>query len=213
MEVKENIKALLETERLFGTDFLPKKGGSVSSNEFEEFKKKVLACTKCSLCKGRTQVVFGVGNLKAPLMFIGEAPGEDEDIQGEPFVGRAGKLLTKTLAEVGVKREQVYIANIVKCRPPQNRAPRLDEIAACIPYLNRQIEFIKPKFICALGNISAHTILGIETPMKDMRGNVFELLDKKIFPTYHPASVLRNPNQITIFRNDLKRVSQLAGLI
>lgn len=212
MGIKGNLKALLETERLFGTDFLPK-GDKRASTEFDEFRKKVLSCTKCGLCNGRTQVVFGVGSVKAPLMFVGEAPGEDEDIQGEPFVGRAGKLLTKTLGEIGVKREQVYIANIVKCRPPQNRAPRLDEIAACMPYLIKQIEFIKPKFICALGNTSAHTLLGIETPMKDMRGKIFELLDKKVFPTYHPASILRNPNQTTIFQDDIKRVCQLAGLI
>jgi DNA polymerase len=146
-------------------------------------------------------------------MFVGEAPGYEEDIQGEPFVGKAGRLLTQTLKELGISRDQVYIANIVKCRPPENREPRLAEIVACLPYLLRQIEFIKPKVICALGRISAQTLLSTQTPMSQLRGRFHEHNNMRIFPAFHPAYILRNPSDHKIYKNDIKRVCKEAGLI
>ena len=185
----------------------------LQDSEFASFKNKVLSCTKCNLHKERTKVVFGVGSLQSPLMFIGEAPGHDEDLQGEPFVGRAGKLLTATLKELGISRSQVYIANILKCRPPENRQPRLDEIVSCIPYLFKQIGRIKPKIICTLGGVASQAMLSTQEPMKQLRGRIHDYNNMKIFPTYHPAYILRNPADQKIYEADIKKVCELTGLI
>ena len=181
--------------------------------DFEEFRKSVLACTKCGLCSTRTQVVFGVGPLDAPLLFVGEAPGGDEDLQGEPFVGRAGQLLTKTLKKVGVERNRVYIANILKCRPPENRTPQFDEMAACMPYLLKQIQAIRPKVLCALGNIAAQTLLNTKTGITRLRGKYVEAHGVQILPTFHPAYVLRNMGELATFETDLRKACRDAGLI
>ena len=151
-------------------------------------------CQKCSLGKTRTNFVFGTGNPHAKLLLIGEAPGRDEDLKGEPFVGRAGQLLTKILEAIKLKREEVYIANILKCRPPNNRDPEEEEIICCIPHLNAQIKLIKPKIILALGRISAYNLLNTKMAMKDMRGKLFDYKGIKVVVTYHPAALLRNPN-------------------
>ncbi len=150
-------------------------------------------CEKCELSRGRTKVVFGVGNETARLMFVGEAPGRDEDIQGIPFVGRAGQLLDKILAAAGIDRDDVYIGNIIKCRPPNNRTPLTNEIEACIPYLAKQVEFIKPTIICTLGLPATQTLLGIRGSMGGLRGKIYRSEDLRVIPTYHPAAALRDP--------------------
>jgi uracil-DNA glycosylase family 4 len=153
----------------------------------------VAACRRCRLCEGRQKTVFGSGDPHADLMFIGEGPGAEEDRQGLPFVGRAGELLTRIIEAIGMTRDQVYIANIVKCRPPGNRDPQPDEVAACRPYLERQIALVRPRLLVALGRIAAQTLLGNDLPIGRMRGQWFEVLGVPLMVTYHPAALLRNP--------------------
>jgi uracil-DNA glycosylase family 4 len=167
-------------------------------------------CTRCKLAGlGRRQVVFGVGNPHAELMFVGEAPGADEDIQGEPFVGRAGQLLTKMIEAMGYTRESVYIANVVKCRPPANRTPEPDEVAACEPFLLRQIDIIQPKVVVGLGSSAARALLRTDTPISRLRGQVFPLRAAKFVPTFHPAYLLRSPDKKRDAWEDLKKVMAL----
>lgn len=167
-------------------------------------------CTKCPLHRTRHTVVFGVGNPRAALMFIGEAPGADEDRQGEPFVGRAGKLLTKTLEELGTPRSEVYIANILKCQPPGNRVPLPPEVASCLPYLRKQIDLIRPKLLCALGGVAAKTLLQSEATISSLRGRIHPFGNHRLFPTFHPAYILRNPAELPRFREDLRTAIGLA---
>jgi uracil-DNA glycosylase family 4 len=170
-------------------------------------------CTRCKLSQqGRKQIVFGVGNPKADLMFIGEAPGADEDIKGEPFVGRAGQLLTNMIKAMGVTREDVYIANIIKCRPPGNRQPERDECETCSPFLMRQIEVIKPKAIVALGAVAAKTLLAVSAPMAELRGRWFDFKGTKLAVTYHPAFLLRDPRQKKETWKDLQMVMRELGM-
>ena len=157
--------------------------------ELEEEAKK---CRKCGLYKGRRKLVFGDGSPDAEILFIGEAPGAEEDRQGIPFVGRAGKLLDKILEVVGLKRSEVYIANVLKCRPPENRDPTPQEEMACLPFLFRQIEIIKPRIICCLGRISARALLHTKRPMTELRGKLFSFRGIPVVVTYHPAALLRN---------------------
>ena len=167
-------------------------------------------CTRCKLhTLGRTQVVFGVGNPEADLMFVGEAPGADEDEQGIPFIGRAGQLLTKIIEAIDLKRDDVYIANIIKCRPPQNRNPDPDEVATCEPFLFRQIDVIKPKVIVALGKYAAQTLLRVDTPISRLRGRVFDYRGAQLIPTFHPAYLLRNPSSKREVWEDMKLVKRL----
>lgn len=179
----------------------------------EDVEKLASVCTKCELAKTRTKVVFGVGNPKARLMFIGEAPGHDEDVQGIPFVGRAGQLLDKILEAAGIARDDVYIGNIIKCRPPNNRTPMTSEIDACSPYLVKQLEFIKPKVVCTLGLPATMTLLGLKGSMGSMRGKVYQYGDIKLIPTYHPAAALRDPrykrplwDDVLIVKREYERV-------
>lgn len=181
--------------------------------DFRAFRSQVLECTKCGLCSSRTQVVFGVGPLGAPLMFVGEAPGQDEDLQGEPFVGRAGQLLTKTLQKIGVPRQKVYIGNILKCRPPGNRTPQFDEMSACMPWLLKQIGFVKPRLLCGLGNIAVQTLLNTKTGITKLRGKFSEVSGTKFFATFHPAYVLRNMSELGLFEADLRTACKEAGLV
>jgi uracil-DNA glycosylase len=170
-------------------------------------------CTRCVLHKqGRKQIVFGVGNPKADLMFIGEAPGADEDLQGEPFVGRAGQLLNNMIKAMGLRREDVYIANIIKCRPPGNRTPEREECETCSPFLMRQIAAIKPKAIVALGAVAAKTLLAINAPMSEFRGRWFDFRGTKLAVTYHPAFLLRDPRQKKETWKDLRMVMKELGL-
>lgn len=162
----------------------------------EEVKQEVERCTLCPLAKSRTQIVFGEGNPDALIMFIGEAPGEDEDRSGRPFVGKAGQLLTKILLSVGIRREEVYIANMVKCRPPGNRTPTLEEIEACFPYLEAQIAIVNPSVIVTLGSVSTGYLLGTKEPMSKLRGQWFDWRGgKRIFPMFHPSFLLRHESK------------------
>jgi DNA polymerase len=164
-------------------------------------------CTRCKLhTLGRRQVVFGVGHPNADLMFVGEAPGGDEDIQGEPFVGRAGQLLTKIIEAIGMTRGDVYIANVIKCRPPSNRNPEPDEVERCEPFLFRQIDIVKPKVIVALGKFAAQSLLRTSDPITRIRGREYKYRSAILLPTYHPAYLLRNPSAKREVWEDMKRV-------
>ncbi|MFI5111371.1 MAG: uracil-DNA glycosylase [Terriglobales bacterium] len=170
-------------------------------------------CTRCKLHKqGRKQIVFGVGNPRADLMFIGEGPGADEDQQGEPFVGRAGQLLNKMIEAMGLKRSDVYIANVVKCRPPGNRTPERDECETCMPFLMRQVEAINPKVIVALGAVAAKNLLQMNASMGEMRSRSYDFRGAKLFVTYHPAYLLRDPRQKSEAWKDLQQVMKFLGL-
>ncbi|MEW5925667.1 MAG: uracil-DNA glycosylase [Candidatus Zixiibacteriota bacterium] len=171
-------------------------------------EKAVCECQKCPLGATRTKFVYGVGNPKANVMFIGEAPGRDEDLRGEPFVGRAGQLLDKILAAINFKREDVYIANILKCRPPNNRDPQPDEMQTCMPYLMEQIRLIKPKIICALGRISAQGLLQTTTPLGKLRGHWHDFSGIPFIVTYHPAALLRFPMYKRDTWEDVQRLRQ-----
>ena len=167
-------------------------------------------CTRCKLhALGRQQIVYGVGNPNADLIFVGEAPGADEDIQGIPFVGRAGQLLTKIVEAIGLKREDVYIANVIKCRPPGNRNPEPDEVEACEGFLVRQIDSIRPKVIVALGTFAAKALLKTQDPISRLRGRVYEYRGAKLIPTFHPAFLLRSPDRKRDVWEDMKKVRAL----
>jgi uracil-DNA glycosylase family 4 len=169
-------------------------------------------CTRCRLSEHRKQIVFGVGNPNADLMFVGEAPGADEDEQGEPFVGRSGQLLTNMIKAMGIARADVYIANIIKCRPPANRQPERDECETCSPFLMRQIAVIKPKAIVALGAVAAKTLLALNAPMSELRGRWFDFRGTKLAVTYHPAFLLRDPRQKGEAWKDLQMVMKELGM-
>jgi len=164
------------------------------ARELKELEASLEGCTRCKLAEGRTKLVFGEGSPTADLMFVGEGPGRDEDIQGRPFVGRAGQLLTRIINAMKLKRSDVYIANIVKCRPPKNRNPEPDEVAACKPFLMKQIEIIRPKVICALGSVAFQNLMDTKAPISKFRGTLYPWQDGiLIMPTFHPAFLLRNP--------------------
>jgi len=181
---------------------------SLSPSTLEDLRAELGDCRRCKLHSGRTQIVFGVGNPRAKLVFVGEAPGRDEDLQGEPFVGQAGQLLTKIIQAIQLKREEVYIANIIKCRPPENRNPEPDEIAACEPFLVRQLQVIRPKLICALGAFAAQTLLKSEEKISALRGRFHQYQEIPVMPTYHPAYLLRNANRKREVWEDMKKIKQ-----
>jgi uracil-DNA glycosylase family 4 len=173
----------------------------------EELRAAIGDCRLCKLCAGRTHLVFGVGNPQAKLMFIGEGPGRDEDLQGEPFVGRAGQLLTDIITKgMGLRREDVYIANVVKCRPPDNRNPEPDEVRSCEPFLKKQIDLIRPEIIIALGKFAVQTLLQSKVPITKLRGNWHRYHGIKLMPTFHPAYLLRNPGDKKLVWEDIKKV-------
>ena len=159
----------------------------------DEIHQSLKDCKRCKLCKGRTQIVLGEGSLKPVFMFVGEAPGAKEDESGRPFIGRSGQLLTKMIEAMGVKREEVFIANVVKCRPPENRAPRPDEVEQCRPYLEAQIKVLKPKVVIALGATAAKNLLRTKEAIGELRGKVHDFQGTKLVATFHPAYLLRNP--------------------
>lgn len=170
-------------------------------------------CTRCKLAGGRTQIVFGVGDPAADVMFVGEGPGEDEDLKGEPFVGRAGQLLTEIITKgMGLRRADVYIANVVKCRPPKNRNPEPDEIAACEPFLARQIDAVDPRVVVALGKFAAQTLLGTATPISRLRGQWHDYRGRRLMPTFHPSYLLRNPADKKLVWQDIQQVMREVGL-
>jgi DNA polymerase len=169
------------------------KAPASEEGELERFRQQICQCTQCRLGQARTHFVFGSGNPHAGLMFIGEAPGAEEDRQGLPFVGAAGQLLTRIIEAMGLGRQEVYICNVVKCRPPNNREPLPDEIETCEPYLKRQIELVRPRVICALGRVAAQALLKTTEPMNRLRGRVHQYQGIPLIATYHPAALLRNP--------------------
>ena len=187
--------------------------GVQSSTSLEMLRAHIGDCQRCKLAGGRTNLVFGVGNATADLMFVGEGPGGDEDLQGEPFVGRAGQLLTEIITKgMRLARSDVYIANVVKCRPPGNRNPEPDEIAACMPFLSRQIELVAPRVVVALGTFAAQTLLGVKTPISRMRGVWHDYRGVRVMPTFHPAYLLRNPGDKKLVWADIKLVMAELGL-
>jgi len=221
----KQIKQFLETEKSFGVHEIPDLGapgvGATHASPLpvvdkkkalEELEREFKYCTLCALSQTRTQVVFGSGSPEAKLMFVGEAPGFEEDRAGEPFVGAAGQLLTKIIQAMKLKREEVYIANCLKCRPPQNRNPLPSEVATCHPILERQIAIIQPKVICALGKFAAQTLLRTEEPISRVRGRFFEMNGIKILPTFHPAYLLRNPADKKLVWQDMQKIMQELGI-
>ena len=174
----------------------------------EDVRKELGDCRRCKLHRTRRTLVFGEGNKQARLMIIGEGPGHDEDIQGKPFVGRAGQLLTKILQSIHLQREEVYITNIIKCRPPQNRNPEPDEIQNCYPFLHQQIRAIRPRIICALGTFAAQTLLKTGAKITTLRGRFYDFSGIKVVPTYHPAYLLRNPERKREVWEDMKQISR-----
>lgn len=185
--------------------------GHARVEQLEALRLKTSTCTLCQLAGGRQHVVFGEGNPNADLLFVGEAPGAQEDAQGRPFVGRAGQLLDKMMTEVGLERADVFIANVIKCRPPNNRDPEQQEMDTCEPYLRAQIDLIQPKVIVALGRFAAHRLTGETTPIGRMRGHFYSYHDVKLMPTMHPAAVLRNPNRREDVVADLRRAVECIG--
>ena len=209
----KKIKMSLETDMNLGIEeFHCASDEKEKAAAMEELKAKVLKCKKCPLYKTRTNLVFGEGSPKARLMFVGEAPGRDEDLQGRPFVGRSGKLLTKIIEAMGLKREDIYIANILKDRPPANRNPKADEIKACLSHLKSQIKIIKPKVICALGTFAAQVLLEVETPISRLRGKFYVYEGIKFMPTFHPAYLLRNQKEKSTVWGDMKLIMKELNL-
>jgi uracil-DNA glycosylase family 4 len=181
-----------------------------AEQELVAIREHIGDCTRCKLCGlGRRQIVYGVGNSRADLMFVGEAPGRDEDIQGIPFVGRAGQKLTQIIEAIGLKRDDVYIANVIKCRPPENRNPEPDEVEACEQFLFRQIDVIGPKVIVALGTFAARSLLKSDASISRLRGRVYDYRGAKLVPTFHPAYLLRNPSCRREVWEDMKKVRSL----
>jgi DNA polymerase len=172
----------------------------------EMIREDIGDCQRCKLCRSRTHIVFGAGSPRARLMFIGEGPGQDEDRVGQPFVGAAGQLLTRIIAAIKLRREEVYIANMVKCRPPENRVPEPDEIATCSPFLRRQIAAIRPLFICTLGGCAAQSLLGTTEPISRLRGRLYDYEGVRVLPTFHPAYLLRNPEKKREVWEDMKQL-------
>lgn len=180
-----------------------------AATSLEELRDAIGDCRRCKLAAGRTHLVFGVGNPKADVMFVGEGPGRDEDLQGEPFVGRAGQLLTDIITKgMGMRRQDVYIANVVKCRPPENRNPEPDEVESCEPFLKKQVDLVRPKIIVALGKFAVQSLLQSKQAITRLRGQWHEYQGIKLMPTFHPAYLLRNPGDKKLVWEDIKKVLQ-----
>jgi uracil-DNA glycosylase family 4 len=212
LEIIQGLRYFLEEEKRRGWEGWPAKhslpGGESppSLSTLEEVRAWMGDCRRCKLHESRTHIVFGKGNPQARLVFVGEGPGRDEDLQGEPFVGLAGQLLTKIIQAMRLTREEVYITNIVKCRPPENRNPQPDEIAACRPFLQEQLRIIKPRIICALGTFAAQTLLQTDQKISALRGRFHDYRGMALMPTYHPAFLLRNPSFKRDVWEDMKKI-------
>ncbi len=221
-EIVLGLKHYLEEEKRVGLEGWIKSSGSPKGQESSSLSASgaplpadldaVIAelgdCRRCKLHAHRTQIVFGTGNPRAKLLFVGEAPGRDEDLQGEPFVGQAGQLLNKIIEAIQLRREQVYIGNIIKCRPPENRNPEPEEIMACEPFLIKQIQVIRPRLICALGTFAAQALLKTEEKISSLRGKFHAYQGIPLMPTYHPAYLLRNPNRKREVWEDMKKIKR-----
>ena len=176
------------------------------TKDLSTLKKRYANCKKCKLWEGRIKLVYGEGNPNANLMLIGEAPGASENVQGKPFVGRAGQLLTKMLAAINIKREDVFITNVVKCRPPGNRDPKREEVTACRAYLDEQLDIIKPNYILILGRVAANTLLNLNLPLREYRKDTYKIGNSKVYVTYHPSALLRTPDLKKFAWQDLKKL-------
>ncbi|MBI2682176.1 MAG: uracil-DNA glycosylase [Acidobacteriales bacterium] len=190
----------------------PPQPGGDKREALAAIRAEIGDCTRCRLHQGRKNIVFGVGNVDCEIMFVGEGPGADEDQQGEPFVGRAGQLLNNMIQAMGLRREQVYIANVVKCRPPGNRTPERDECDTCGPFLMRQVETIQPRIIVALGATAAKYLLGVNDSMSNLRGRIYDFRSTRLAVTYHPAFLLRDPRQKAEAWKDLQMVMKFLGM-
>jgi len=188
---------------------LPRQGAAVDRETLEDVSTDLGDCTRCGLCESRTHIVFGEGSPNAQVVFVGEGPGFDEDKCGQPFVGAAGQLLSKIIAAMRLTRETVYIGNIVKCRPPNNRNPEPGEIQQCLPFLKRQLAAINPRVICALGSVAARALLETETPISRLRGRFYEFLGIPVMPTFHPAYLLRNPEKKKEVWEDVQQIMKM----
>jgi DNA polymerase len=217
IEVINDLKSYLEYLQEMGIQSLPASGMEINNPNpsqmitLDEVRKELGDCKRCKLHRTRKTIVFGEGNEKTKLMFIGEGPGYDEDVQGRPFVGKAGQLLTKILQSINLPREEVYITNIIKCRPPQNRNPEPDEIQSCNPFLMKQIDVIQPKIICALGAFASQTLLKTDAKITALRGKFYDFEGIQVIPTYHPAFLLRNPERKREVWEDMKKIVELLG--
>jgi DNA polymerase len=223
LEIIKDLKGFLFYLKEIGIEYVPISSNFIAHNPFDpqtqspekflqNLREEIGDCRRCKLYKGRTQIVFGVGNPETGLVFVGEAPGRDEDLQGEPFVGDAGQLLTKIIESMGLKRQDVYIANVVKCRPLNNRNPEPDEIESCEPFLLKQLAIIKPRVICALGTFAAQTLLKTKEKISLLRGNFYSYHDIKVMPTFHPAYLLRNPGDKRLVWEDMKKIMKELSL-
>ncbi len=217
--MRHQIIQRLQTERSFGVEFIPRAkaadnaSGTEKAQQLATLYEKFKNCQACDLASGRTHLVFGSGNPEAQLMFIGEAPGYDEDQSGLPFVGAAGQLLTKMIQAMKLRREDVYIANCLKCRPPGNRNPMPTEIASCNPILMQQIDIIQPKVICTLGKFASQTLLQTQEPISRLRGRFHDWKNIRVMPTFHPAYLLRTPEDKKIAWQDLQMVMNELGVL
>ena len=209
-DIARQVRGHLEVQKSLGIEHTearwPEPAGAAPRVRptLDQVRAELGECTRCKLHPTRHTIVFGVGSPSARLVFVGEAPGADEDAQGEPFVGRAGQLLTKIIEAMGLRREDVYICNIIKCRPPNNRTPEADEILACQPFLLRQLQAIEPKFICALGGPASQTLLQTKEPISRLRGRFHDYHGIPLLPTFHPAFLLRNPAEKKTVWEDMK---------
>jgi uracil-DNA glycosylase family 4 len=207
-EIVANVKAHLRFQKELGINTLISQQKAKLLLTLDAIRREIGECTRCKLHVGRNCLVFGEGNPHASLVFVGEAPGREEDLQGKPFVGKAGELLTRIIEAIDLTREEVYIANIVKCRPPQNRNPKPDEIRTCLPFLHQQLEAIRPKIICALGTFAAQTLLETEERISLLRGQFYAYQGARLMPTYHPAFLLRNPQFKRDVWEDMKAIRE-----
>jgi uracil-DNA glycosylase len=207
-QIVAQIKAHLRFQKGLGIHTLLSRRETRPQVTLEAVRSELGDCTRCRLHEGRQSVVFGEGNAHAGLVFVGEAPGREEDLQGRPFIGQAGELLTRIIEAIDLRRDEVYIANIVKCRPPQNRNPQPDEIQTCLPFLRKQLEAIRPRIICCLGTFAAQTLLETEERISLLRGKFYAYEGARLMPTYHPAFLLRNPQFKRAVWEDMKMVRE-----
>lgn len=203
LDVRRFLGALAEME--IDSYFYDEKG----METLQSLRNQVMKCERCALSKTRKNIVFGEGNDAAALLFVGEAPGEEEDLQGRPFVGKAGKMLDRMIERIGLRRQEVYICNVLKCRPPHNRDPEITEVEACKDYLLRQIELIDPKVICTLGRHAYNALFDVDARITRIRGNVTEFMGRTLMPTYHPSFLLRNQARIDEAWGDMERLREL----
>jgi uracil-DNA glycosylase len=201
----DELRSQIEFFRDIGVESLAVEA-SPEGLSLDDIRADIGDCRRCKLAPFRTKIVFGSGNPKAELVFVGEAPGSDEDRQGLPFVGRAGQLLTKIIESIDLKREDVYICNVLKCRPPENRNPEPDEVAACNPFLKKQLTAIDPKIVCCLGTFAAQTVLGTAAPISKLRGKFVDMDGIRVIATFHPAYLLRSPDKKREVWEDMKQI-------